>query len=230
MVLKKKNSVEVEVQDGYVGHIIPFELIQKEYLSDLLTRIKDTENELSNIQGQYEEFIESIPEEDRSGDFLNEDNTAFVSKTINNVAKQYKKGKAPEPGSTDEILLKVFVLMGKEKDLKSNLKQYNDELALKTKEKLESLSESEQYEMLAKKWISPIIDEIDKLPDALINALCSKITKLSSKYSETMLDLSSKIEETEKELTTMLDDLTGDDFDMKGLEEFKKLLGDDKND
>lgn len=230
MVLKKKNSVEVEVQDGYIGHIIPFELIQKEYLSDLLTKIKDTENELSNIQGQYEELIESIPEEDRSGDFLNEDNTAFVTKAINNVAKQYKKGKTPEPGSTDEILMKVFVLMGKEKDLKSDLKQYNDELVLKTKAKLESLSESEQYEMLAKKWISPIIDEINKLPDALINALCSKITKLSSKYSETMLDLSNKIEETEKELTTMLDDLTGDDFDMKGLEEFKKLLGGGKND
>lgn len=45
-----------------------------------------------------------------------------------------------------------------------------------------------------------------------------------------MVDLSDKIESSEKELCAMLDDLTGDEFDIKGLQEFKKLLGGGKND
>lgn len=45
-----------------------------------------------------------------------------------------------------------------------------------------------------------------------------------------MIDLSDKIESSEKELCSMLDDLTGDEFDIKGLQEFKKLLGGGKND
>ena len=45
-----------------------------------------------------------------------------------------------------------------------------------------------------------------------------------------MVDLSDNIESSEKELCAMLDDLTGDKFDIEGLQEFKKLLGGGEND
>ena len=38
-------------------------------------------------------------------------------------------------------------------------------------------------------------------------------------------DIEQQIKETEKQLNDMLDELTGNEFDMKGIHELKKLLG-----
>lgn len=230
MVTKKKDGKESEVQDGFVGHIIPFELVKKTYLKEYLEQINDIENQLSGIQSKYEEFIEDIPEDEKSGNFLTEDNTAFVPKEVAKVAKQYSKGKKPEEGSVDEILVQVNALINKEKELKRQVKDLNIELDKKAIDKIENLTEEEQVELLKLKWIAPILIGIEKIPETIISSLTSKVAKLSKKYEETMVDLSDKIESSEKELCAMLDDLTGDEFDIKGLQEFKKLLGGGKND
>lgn len=230
MVTKKKDRKESEVQDGFVGHIIPFELVKQTYLKEYLEQINDIENQLSGIQSKYEEFIEAIPEDEKSGDFLSEDNTAFVPKEVAKVTKQYSKGKKPEEGSVDEILVQVNVLINKEKELKKQVKELNIELDKKAIAKIENLTEEEQVELLKLKWIAPILVGIENIPGTVISSLTSKVTKLSKKYEETMVDLSDKIESSEKELCAMLDDLTGDEFDIEGLQEFKKLLGGGKND
>lgn len=230
MVTKKKDGKESEVQDGFVGHIIPFELVKQTYLKEYLEQINDIENQLSGIQSKYEEFIEAIPEDEKSGDFLSEDNTAFVPKEVAKVTKQYSKGKKPEEGSVDEILVQVNVLINKEKELKKQVKELNIELDKKAIAKIENLTEEEQVELLKLKWIAPILVGIENIPGTVISSLTSKVTKLSKKYEETMVDLSDKIESSEKELCAMLDDLTGDEFDIEGLQEFKKLLGGGKND
>lgn len=230
MVTKKKDGKESEVQDGFVGHIIPLELVKKTYLKEYLEQINDIENQLSGIQSKYEVFIEDIPEDEKSGDFLSEDNTAFVPKEVAKVAKQYSKGKKPEEGSVDEILVQVNALINKEKELKKQVKDLNIELDKKAIDKLENLTEEEQVELLKLKWIAPILTGIENIPGTVISSLTSKVIKLSKKYEETMVDLSDKIESSEKELCAMLDDLTGDEFDIKGLQEFKKLLGGGKND
>lgn len=230
MVTKKKNGKEFEVQDGFVGHLIPFELVKKTYLKEYLEQINDIENQLSGIQSKYEDFIEDIPEDEKSGDFLSEDNTAFVPKEVAKVAKQYSKGKKPEEGSVDEILVQVNALINKEKELKKQVKDLNIELDKKAIDKIENLTEEEQVELLKLKWIAPILTGIENIPGTVISSLTSKVSKLSKKYEETMIDLSNKIESSEKELCAMLDDLTGDEFDIEGLQEFKKLLGGGKND
>lgn len=231
MVTKKnKDGKEFEVQDGFVGHLIPFELVKKTYLKEYLEQINDIENQLSEIQSKYEELIEDIPEDEKSGDFLSEDNTAFVPKEVAKVAKQYSKGKKPEEGSVDEILVQVNALINKEKELKKQVKDLNIELDKKAIDKIENLTEEEQVELLKLKWIVPILTGIENIPGAVISSLTSKVSKLSKKYEETMIDLSNKIESSEKELYAMLDDLTGDEFDIKGLQELKKLLGGGKND
>ena len=230
MVTRKKDGKEVEVQDGFVGHIIPFELIKKTYLTDDLEQMRKLENELSEIQSKYEEFIEAIPEDEKGGDFLNEDNAAFVPKEVIKIAKQYSRGKNPESGSVDEILVQVNSLLNREKNLKNNLKNLNIELDKKVIDKIKNLTEGEQVELIKIKWILPILNEIKTIPDTVISLFTSKVSMLSKKYGETMVDLSAKIESSEKELCAMLDDLVGDEFDIKGLQEFKKLLGGSKND
>ena len=79
MVIKKKGDKEEEVQNGWVGHVIPFELVQTTLLREDYDALKAKEARLDEIAAELTEIIDSIDEADR-GDFLNEDNTAFVAK------------------------------------------------------------------------------------------------------------------------------------------------------
>lgn len=223
-VIKKKDGKEIEKQDGWTGHIFSFELVQKVYFNAELSQIRENERELENISTRLEELIEKVQEDDDT-QCLNDDNTAFVPKEVTKRIKPYSKGNKPEIGSVDEILVEVGGLFEKEKKIKSSIKEENDALQLKTKEFIENLTKEQQIRLLEEKWINPIIDELQKMPDSIVSALSSKITHLFKKYNETMLDISNSIAETEKSLCSMIDELTGDEFDLKGLSELKKLLG-----
>ena len=79
--------------------------------------------------------------------------------------------------------------------------------------------------LLHEKWIVPLVKGLSKLPDTIIADFTTKLEKLAAKYSITFSEVEDQIVETEKELSGMLDQLTGEDFDMQGLAELKKLLG-----
>ena len=220
MVVKKKNGKDTEVQDGYVGHVLPFELVQSVMLSSSLAGIKDDEDRLSQISYEYEEKLDSLSEEDKSKSYVNEDGSSFVWAE---VKKAIKSGDE-EPEIT-ELLKTVIKLNDEEKKLKKKIKDNTAALHIKTKETIEKLSDDEVYSLLYQKWVVPLVDAIIGLPDKTIDSFVSKLEKLAKKYESTMSEVESEIEETEKELCSMLDMLTGSDFDMQGLSEFQKMLG-----
>ena len=200
------------------------------YLADKLAEIKNEEDELSNILSQYEEIIDSISEEDR-GDFLNEDNTAFVPKEVAKAVKPYAKGKMkPDANSMEEILINVNFLIEKEKALKKVIEVLRDELHNQTKDLIESMSEEDALCVLKAKWVDPIVESILLLPDSIVSGLGNRINALTKKYSVTMLDVDAELTKSEQEFCALIDELEGDEFDMLGLKELQKLLGGCKND
>ncbi|MDD4728382.1 MAG: type I restriction-modification system subunit M [Dysgonamonadaceae bacterium] len=225
MVVKKKDSKDVEVQEGWKGKILPFELVQENILKEEIAEVNNKENRLENITAEYEEILDSLSEEDKESDVINEDKTAFVNAEIIKQAKLLEKSKEPvEEASLEERILKVSNLIVEERSLKSEIKKAKEELHLKTKSTIENLSDELALTLLEKKWIFPIIESIYSLPTILINNLTTKIKELSEKYSTTLLDIENEIKEAEKSLSSMLEELEGNEFDMKGLEQFKNLL------
>ena len=96
MVIKKKGDKEEEVQSGWVGHVIPFDLVQTTLLREDYDALKTKEARLDEIAAELTEIIDSIDEGDR-GDFLNDDNTAFVSKEFAaKLAEIYEDVSSPE--------------------------------------------------------------------------------------------------------------------------------------
>ena len=63
------------------------------------------------------------------------------------------------------------------------------------------------------------------LPINIVKEFTGKLNALSKKYEITFAQVDAEIAETEKALVSMIDELTGSEFDMQGLEELKKLLG-----
>jgi type I restriction enzyme M protein len=60
MVLKKKDGKDVEVQEGWIGRIMPFQLVQETYFSKELESLRQKENRLLEITATFEEILESL--------------------------------------------------------------------------------------------------------------------------------------------------------------------------
>ncbi|MFJ7566477.1 N-6 DNA methylase [Herminiimonas sp. NPDC097707] len=67
-VTKKKDGKDVEVQEGWKGRILPFELVQMTYHKTELDALRDKETRLSEINASLEETLESLSEEDKAND------------------------------------------------------------------------------------------------------------------------------------------------------------------
>ena len=148
---------------------------------------------------------------------------------VNAEIKKALKSDSVEP-ETKEKLRKVDALAKEEKELKAAIKKDAGLLEGKTKETIESLSDEQVIDLLKHKWITPLIQNLMKLPDSIVNELVSKLEALTKKYETTFAEVEAQISETENTLSAMIDELEGNEFDMLGLSEFKKMLGGVQND
>lgn len=225
MVIKKKDGKDTEVQDGWVGHVIPFALIQQTILKEEADKLKAKENRLAEILSEYDEMIENLSEEDKEADFLNDGATAFVAKAVTAKIKELKtETQTEEVKALLETLVNANKLLKEEKDLKAEIKQDTAALHILTKETIEALTDEQVLELLEHKWVSPLVSGLFAMPAAVVSELIGKIEALANKYATTFEEVETQIRDTEKVLCGLLDELDGNEFDMKGLREFRALL------
>lgn len=224
IIIKKKDGKDHEVQEGWIGHVIPFELIQETLLKEEADELKRIETRLAEIPNQYEEILDSLSEDEKESDICNETGDAFVVKEVIKKIKDLKGVTTQESVVLYDKLVKVAALLDSEREYKSEIKKKSAELQNHTKEVIENLSDDEVYLLLEKKWIEKLIENLFKLPDTNVDNLTNKIISISEKYRNTYSEIENQIQETEKELCDMIELLTGNEYDMKGLGEFKSLL------
>lgn len=219
MVTKKKDNKEIEVQDGWVGHVIPFELIQSTILKVQKDELQNKENRLSEILSEVEELIDSLNDEEKEMDFFDSDKNAFV----NDAVKKGLKDKDTEV-EIKKILKAYTSLTTEEKALKKDIKADNEALQMETKKCIETLNDDQVIELLTEKWINTLVDSLNKLPEVIISSFVKSVEHLCKKYETTYGQIEKEIEETEASLIEMIDELEGDTYDMLGLTELKELL------
>ena len=115
-------------------------------------------------------------------------------------------------------------LMAEEKAVKKDVKEKTSALHMKTKETIEGLSDGQILELLRLKWITPLCESLRAMPGAIVDTLEKSVQALARKYAVTYLELDAQIQKSEELLSSMIDDLTGGEYDMRGLAEFKALL------
>lgn len=205
MVLKKKGGKDVEVQDGWKGHVLPFGLVQEALLSDELSALRTVQDELIRVSGECDSLKEELPPED-DGD-----------------------GEEASCDLTDEEIEERQQLLAeatkRQKSLKKAVKERTEALEDATRTLVESLTDEQVYELLERKWVDPLMGGLMTLPQQSIDRLVKKIEALQEKYQDTYADIAGQISDAERELNAMLGQLVGDEFDMLGIAELRKLLG-----
>lgn len=227
MVMKKVKGKDTEVQEGWKGHILPFELVQQVYFANELQSLTAKENRLAEITALYEELLESLSEESKESAITNEAKDAFVNAEIIKAAKEIaadmKKGKYTEDDDETKIW-KANTLIAEEKTLKKDIKEEADALHTLTKKTIETLTGGQVKDLLERKWISPLVNALYSLPANCITTLIQKVNYLAGKYSTTLQHVSNQLQDTEQALAKMMGELTGSEHDMEGLNAWQKLL------
>lgn len=227
----KKDSKTKKLEEkviGIDGRLIPFAMIQNLYFSDLADEVAALDNEITALATKKDELLDSIDPDDKAellkdGDSGDIDSKKLKSK-IAEIKKNIKKGAEYEDDSYESIIMSIDETNDKISKAKKELKAKKTVLDRKTEEKTKTFTDEEIYNLLVKKWIDPICDGITNLPHTLISSLEIQIDVLSKKYDTSFTELDSLISAAESSLSGMLDDLTGNDFDMHGLAKLKTLL------
>ena len=115
-------------------------------------------------------------------------------------------------------------LIDEEKGLKKQVKDDAAALHIATKAAIEGLTDEQVIELLEAKWIAPLMAALGKIPDNIIADLVSSVRALADKYATTYAEVAEQIAETKSSLSTLIDGLTGNEYDMKGLGELQSLL------
>lgn len=249
MVVKKsknENEDDIEVQKGWKGHILPFNLVQQNLLCDDLKALQNKREELNVAESRYSELMQELPDEDKET-YLNDDNSDFNIKhvtealcevfadikigkivlTEKNVSQQILKHSLWEKlteGSTEYILAQVAGTIVLRKILKSDITVMEKVLHQKTKVTIESLSDEEARTLLYEKWIRPLQDNLLSIPEVIIERLVTKVLALAAKYETGLVEVEQKIVDASNKLSTLLDELTGSEFDIQACSELKNSL------
>ena len=230
MVMKKQRGHDVEVQDGWAGHVLPLDLVQRELLADEAAKVAAMEARLPQIASEVSEVLEGMTDEERSdaGEAVNEAGDAFVPAKVKAVAKALRKELGPEArteGSLPGRLDAVAMLIDEERTLRRSLKDARAALDERAKEAIEGLDDDQARLLLSAKWIDPLVSRLSSMPDEAIGSLVDTLAALSDKYATTYADIDAQIQSAEAELVSMLGKLEGDEFDLAGIRELASLLG-----
>ena len=190
LVMKGKD----EVQDGWKGRIMDFELVQKMYFASELQNIEEQNRKLETKISALAELIPETEEGEEEIELTDEQK------------KQQKK------------------LNDEAKAIRKEITKLTKELEEKTIKKIEGLTDFEINALLEEKWILPLCTSLNEMPGKVVDDFISSLTKMTEKYSETLVSIEKEINQTQKELFDLMDELTGNEFDMKGLENLKEIL------
>lgn len=228
MVTKKKDGKETEVQEGWKGRVLPFELVQLAHHKKELEALRDKEARLSEITASLEETLEGLSDEDKANDTVNDAGDKFVAAAVTREAKllraEVKKSGKFDSESYEAKILQAADWLAEEKVLKAAIKKDAAALHLKTKATIEGLGDAQVFELLERKWITPFVEALHMLPDQQIEGLISALDALVQKYRITYADNAREIRQTEAALVGMIGELDASEFDLKGLAELQALL------
>lgn len=243
MVPKKKDGKEEDVQDGWIGHVIPFELVQATLLKRDSDTIRKKETEQAAANEHLADLIGEMEEEEKEK-YLNDENDAFdkdkceefllalfaerfPESRIRARAAQIKcvieSGDIAEDTLEGRIVSTVKTLADI-RSLKSEIKKRKAALHELTKATIEKLTDAEAKMLLKLKWITPLVENLARIPDEVVDGLSEKVEALQAKYAETFNDVERQMKSAKGALSGLLGELTATGFDAKGLQAVRAIV------
>ncbi|MCR6465163.1 type I restriction-modification system subunit M [Bacillus paranthracis] len=203
MVTKGTGNKKREEQDGWVGSIVPNELIAKHLYSDELEEIESKNIRIQEIENELSDLVEATKVEDSDeanalSEILNEAGEAFENKSVKAELKKASKGTVEY-----NLLKKVEKLFADKSALSKAVKA--DEKALKeaVQERILTLTNEEIDHLMHEKWFGNTVNAMVGLVEIPLKKELSTLQMLHNRYADTL----STIDEERRGLETAFESL-----------------------
>lgn len=205
----KKNEFDSELLPKY---IIIYKFFEPENKV-----IIENNNNLDSLTSDFE----SLVDENTGDESLFKDDDKVNEKLLKDLKKD---------ASDDELIIinNLLDILNNQKKLKKEIKEYQEDLNEKVINKYKTLNEKEsQHIIVYDKWFKSLENKFANCLNSLTNTLGNNISKLEEEYESTLSDLNVEIGKKEKELSSLIKELVGDEDDIKALNRlFDDLNGD----
>ncbi|WNN69330.1 type I restriction-modification system subunit M [Lactococcus lactis] len=212
MVTKGSGKNKRQEQDGWIGMLVPNELIAKRLFASEQEEIEELKNKAQEIDSELSELVEAAKVED-SEEYealyesikKNEDDEpqdAFEAKTIKAELKRAEKG-TPE----FEWLKRVEKLLAAKSSTNKSIKEKEKQLKEAVESKIENLTNEEIDMLVFEKWFAGTVDALVGLVEKPLRAELSTIALLENRYAQTFNEIDTQVSELEKAFEALASEL-----------------------
>lgn len=207
MVTKGTGDKKREEQDGWVGSLLPNDLIAKRLYSKELEAIEDKKTRLREIEAELADLLESAKAEDSDeanalGETLNEDKDAFETKKIKAELKKTKNGTAEY-----DLLSKVENLYADKAKLSKTVKEEEKALKEAVGERIQTLTDEEIDNLMYEKWFGNTVKAMVALVENPLKFELNNLKMLHNRYSDTLSTIDEDIRELKSAFDTLASEL-----------------------
>ncbi|BDH84052.1 type I restriction-modification system subunit M [Lactococcus lactis] len=212
MVTKGSGKNKHQEQDGWIGMLVPNELIAKRLFASEQEEIEALKNKAQEIDSELSELVEAAKVED-SEEYealyeslkKNEDDEpqdAFEAKTIKAELKRAEK-----ETSKFEWLKRVEKLLADKSSTNKSIKEKEKQLKEAVESKIENLTNEEINMLVFEKWFAGTVDALVGLVEKPLRAELSTIALLEKRYAQTFNEIDAQVSELEKAFEALASEL-----------------------
>lgn len=212
MVTKGSGNKKREEQDGWIGAIVPNELIAKHLYIEELQVIEDKKARLAAVEAEISELVEAAKVEDSDENVAlyeslkknieGEPQDSFESKTVKAELKKITK-----ESSSYALLKQVDGLIAEKSVLGKEIKTKESELKEAIYERILVLTDEEIDELVFEKWFGTTVADLVKLIELPLKKELNILEQLHKRYAETLDDLDEESTKLEAELEKLMSEL-----------------------
>lgn len=212
MVTKGSGRNKREEQDGWVGALIPNELIAKHLYGAELEEIERLRQEVNAVEAELDELVDAAKVEDsEENDALfdcltrnkdDEPGNSFVAKSVKSELKESDRG-----SDAYQMLKKVDTLMSSRLRLNREIKARESELDQSVQDRILGLTDDEIDTLVYNKWFGNLDQEMAELIKKPLKKELDILKLLNDRYKDTLEDLDDEFKTLESELESLMAEL-----------------------
>lgn len=212
IVTKGTGKNKREEQDGWVGSIIPNELIAERLYTEEVNEIKSKQSRVQEVDIELSELVEAAKVEDTDENNAlyevikkneeDEPQDSFENKMVKVELKNATKGTIEH-----ELLKKVENLMVEKSTLSKAIKSEEKALKDMVYDRILSLTDEEIDGLVHEKWFGNVVADLVNLVTIPLKAELRTLDMLNKRYANTLSELDTEIRTLEEAFETLMSEM-----------------------
>lgn len=203
MVIKGTGKNKRQVQDGWVGTLVPNHLIAKHLFASEQEEIEDLKNKSQEIESQLSELVEAAKVEDSEEyealyEALKKNEEGEPQDSFDSKALKAELKKATKDTTEFDFLKQVEKLLAEKSDTNKAIKTKEKQLKEAVEAKIEQLTDEEIDNLVYEKWFGNTVNTLVALVEQPLRSELATIALLEKRYAQTFNDLDAQVSELEK--------------------------------